>query len=50
MKITELFGRRRPGRRKARKQIAAIRAKTAAARAQVATSDAMLADRERGAK
>ena len=46
MKFTGLFGRRRPSRRKARRQIAAIRAKTAAARQQVADTDAMLARRE----
>ena len=50
MHITELFRRRRPSRRKARRQVAAIRAKTAAARQQVADTDAMLADRERGTK
>jgi hypothetical protein len=46
MKVTGLFGRRKPGRRKARRQIAAIRAKTAAARQQVADADAMLARQE----
>jgi len=46
MKITELFTRRWPGRRTARRQAAAIRAKTAAARRQVADTDAMLARRE----
>ena len=50
MKFTELSGRRRPSRRKARRQAAAIRAKTAAARQQVADTDAMLARREGNAK
>jgi len=51
MKITELlFGPRRPGRRKARRQADAIRAKTAAARRQIADTDAMLARREGSAK
>jgi len=45
MKLTELF-RRRPSRRKARRQAAAIRAKTAAARQQVADTDAMLSRQE----
>jgi hypothetical protein len=44
-KITELLRRR-----KARKQIAAIRAKTAGARRQLAETDAMLARREGGAR
>ena len=35
----------RPGRRSERRQVAALRAKTAQARAQLATTDAMLADR-----
>ena len=47
MKITDLFRRRRPSRRMARRQVAAIRAKTAAARQQVADTDAMLA-RQKG--
>ena len=48
MKITELlFGPRKPGRRKVARQTAAIRAKTAAARRQVADTDAMLTRRER---
>jgi hypothetical protein len=50
MKITELFRRRRPSRRMAQRQAAAIRAKTAAARQQVAGTDAMLARREGNAK
>ena len=50
MRITELFGPRRPGRRKARRQIAALRAKTAAARQQVADTDAMLAAGKENAK
>ena len=52
MRITELFRRRRPSpsRRMAQRQAAAIRAKTAAARQQVADTDAMLARRERTAK
>jgi hypothetical protein len=50
MKITELFRRRGPGRRKARRQVAALRAKTAAARRQLADTDAMLARREGSAK
>ena len=50
MRITELFRRRRPSRRMARRQVAAIRAKTAAARQQVADTDAMLARREGNAK
>jgi hypothetical protein len=50
MKITELFGRRRPSRRMAQRQAAAIRAKTAAARQQLAGTDAMLARREGNAK
>ena len=49
MRITELIGR--PSRRrKARRRAAAIRAKTAAARQQVADTDAMLARREGSAK
>ncbi len=35
----------RPGRRSARRQVAALRAKTAQARMQLADTDAMLADR-----
>ena len=50
MRITELFRRRHPSRRMARRQAAAIRAKTAAARQQVADTDAMLARREGNAK
>ena len=50
MRITELFRRRRPSRRMAQRQAAAIRAKTAAARQQVADTDAMLARREGSAK
>jgi len=47
MRFTGLFTRR-PSRRKAQRQVAAIRAKTAAARQQVAETDAMLARREGG--
>ncbi len=49
MKITDLARLRRPSRRKARRQAAAIRAKTAAARQQLADTDALLA-RERSSK
>ena len=49
-RITDLFRRRRPSRRMARRQVAAIRAKTAAARAQLADTDAMLARQERNTK
>lgn len=45
MKITQLLQRR-----KARRQIAVIRAKTAGARRQLAETDAMLARREGGAR
>ena len=38
MRITDLFRQRRPSRRMARRQVAAIRAKTAAARQQVAAA------------
>jgi hypothetical protein len=50
MRITELFRRRYPNRRMARRQVAAIRAKTAAARRQLADTNAMLARREGNAK
>ena len=50
MKFTELSGRRRPSRRKARRQAAAIRAKAAGARQRVADTDAMLARREGNTK
>ncbi len=50
MKITKLFRRRRPSRRMAQRQATAIRAKTAAARQQVADTDAMLARRERSTR
>ena len=50
MRITDLFRRRRPSRRMARRQVAAIRAKTAAARQQIADTDAMLSRRKGNAK
>ncbi len=50
MRLTDLFRRRRPSRRMAQRQVAAIRAKTAAARQQVADTDALLARQERGTK
>ena len=50
MKIRELFRRRRPSRRMAARQVAAIRAKTAAARQQLADTDAMLARQKGSAK
>ncbi len=45
MNITNPFRRGRPSRRKARRQVTAIRAKTAAARQVIADTDAMLARR-----
>lgn len=50
MRFTELFRRRRPSRRLAQRQVAAIRAKTAAARQQVAETDALLAHHEGNTK
>jgi hypothetical protein len=49
MKITQLIGRP-VRRRRARRQADAIRAKTAAARRQLADTDALLARRDRGAR
>jgi hypothetical protein len=46
MKISALFGRRRPSPRKVRRQADAIRAKTERARRQVAATDAMLASQD----
>jgi hypothetical protein len=43
MKIKIPFRRHRPGHRKARRQVAALRAKTTAARQQLAETDALLA-------
>jgi hypothetical protein len=43
MKFRNPFRRHRPGHRKAHHQAAAIRAKTAAARQQLAETDALLA-------
>ena len=48
MKIRNPFRRHRPGHRKARREVAAIRAKTSAARRQLAETDAMLASRPEG--
>jgi hypothetical protein len=48
MKIRIPFRRHRPGHRKAQRQAAAIRAKTTAARRQLAETDAMLASRPEG--
>ena len=45
MKFTNPFRRQRPGRRKAHRQAAAIRAKASGARQQLASTDAMLATR-----
>jgi len=43
MKFENPFRRHRPGHRKARRQVAALRAKTTAARQQLAETDALLA-------
>lgn len=43
MKFTNPFRRHRPGHRKARRQVAALRAKTTAARRQLAETGALLA-------
>jgi hypothetical protein len=48
MKIRNPFRRHRPGRRKARPETAAIRAKARHARQQLADTDAMLASRAEG--
>lgn len=45
MKFTNPFRRQRPGRRKARRQVTALRAKTTGARQQLADTDAMLTGR-----
>ena len=45
MKLANLLRRGQPSRRKARRQVTAIRAKTAAARRAVADTDTMLARR-----
>ena len=45
MNLAHLFRRGRPSRRQARRQVTAIRAKTAAVRQVVADTDAMLARR-----
>jgi hypothetical protein len=49
MKITDVLWRL-IRRQKARRQVTAIRAKTAGARQQIADTDAMLARREAGAR
>ena len=45
MILTNWFRRGRPSRRKARRQVTALRAKTTAARQVIADTDAMLARR-----